>query len=75
MSMIAEPNTESPANVDAAKMWREDQVGVSLSHEIRIPIRIFDRIQVLRVTKDIYDYFHLKQNITQNQQIKALKDG
>jgi len=25
MSMLAEPNTESPANVDAAKMWREDQ--------------------------------------------------
>ena len=23
MSMLAEPNTESPANVDAAKMWRE----------------------------------------------------
>jgi len=27
MSMIAEPNTESPANVDAAKMWREDKAG------------------------------------------------
>ena len=25
MSMLAEPNTESPANVDAAKMWREDK--------------------------------------------------
>ena len=25
MSMLAEPNTESPANVDAAKMWREDR--------------------------------------------------
>lgn len=24
MSMIAEPNTESPANVDAAKAWREN---------------------------------------------------
>ena len=23
MSMIAEPNDESPANIDAAKMWRE----------------------------------------------------
>jgi ubiquitin-conjugating enzyme E2 G2 len=23
MSMLAEPNCESPANVDAAKMWRE----------------------------------------------------
>ena len=23
--MLAEPNTESPANVDAAKMWREDK--------------------------------------------------
>ena len=23
MSMIAEPNDESPANVDAARMWRE----------------------------------------------------
>ena len=23
MSMLAEPNDESPANVDAAKMWRE----------------------------------------------------
>ena len=26
MSMLAEPNTESPANVDAAKMWREDRL-------------------------------------------------
>jgi len=26
MSMIAEPNTESPANVDAAKMWRENKL-------------------------------------------------
>merc|ERR1719348_2718819 len=26
MSMLAEPNTESPANVDAAKMWREDRM-------------------------------------------------
>ena len=25
MSMLTEPNTESPANVDAAKMWREDR--------------------------------------------------
>jgi len=25
MSMLAEPNVESPANVDAAKMWREDR--------------------------------------------------
>ena len=25
MSMLAEPNYESPANVDAAKMWREDK--------------------------------------------------
>ena len=25
MSMLAEPNTESPANVDAAKLWREDR--------------------------------------------------
>ena len=23
MSMLAEPNDESPANIDAAKMWRE----------------------------------------------------
>lgn len=23
MSMLAEPNDESPANVDAARMWRE----------------------------------------------------
>ena len=23
MSMLAEPNDESPANVEAAKMWRE----------------------------------------------------
>jgi len=23
--MIAEPNTESPANVDAAKLWRDDK--------------------------------------------------
>lgn len=25
VSMLAEPNDESPANVDAAKMWREDR--------------------------------------------------
>ncbi len=25
ISMLAEPNTESPANVEAAKMWREDR--------------------------------------------------
>ena len=25
MSMLAEPNAESPANIDAAKMWREDR--------------------------------------------------
>ena len=25
MSMLAEPNDESPANVDAAKMWRDDR--------------------------------------------------
>lgn len=25
MSMIAEPNDESPANIDAAKMWREQR--------------------------------------------------
>ena len=25
MSMIAEPNINSPANVDAAKMWRDDR--------------------------------------------------
>jgi ubiquitin-conjugating enzyme E2 G2 len=23
--MLAEPNDESPANVDAARMWREDR--------------------------------------------------
>uniref|UniRef100_A0A915DS10 UBC core domain-containing protein n=1 Tax=Ditylenchus dipsaci TaxID=166011 RepID=A0A915DS10_9BILA len=25
LSLLAEPNVESPANVDAAKMWREDR--------------------------------------------------
>eukprot|EP01089_Gocevia_fonbrunei_P012139 TRINITY_DN2786_c0_g1_i1.p1 TRINITY_DN2786_c0_g1~~TRINITY_DN2786_c0_g1_i1.p1 ORF type:complete len:176 (+),score=30.72 TRINITY_DN2786_c0_g1_i1:59-529(+) len=25
MSMLAEPNDESPANIDAAKMWRENR--------------------------------------------------
>lgn len=25
MSMLAEPNDESPANVDAARMWREQR--------------------------------------------------
>ena len=25
MSMLAEPNDESPANVDAARMWRESR--------------------------------------------------
>jgi len=27
MSMLAEPNDESPANVDAARMWRENRTG------------------------------------------------
>jgi len=27
VSMLAEPNDESPANVDAAKQWREDRKG------------------------------------------------
>lgn len=26
MSMLAEPNDESPANVEAAKMWRDRRV-------------------------------------------------
>lgn len=26
ISMLAEPNSESPANVDAAKMWRQDRI-------------------------------------------------
>ena len=26
MSMLAEPNDESPANVEAAKMWREQRL-------------------------------------------------
>lgn len=25
MSMLAEPNDESPANIEAAKMWRENR--------------------------------------------------
>lgn len=25
MSMLAEPNDESPANIDAAKVWRNDR--------------------------------------------------
>eukprot|EP00123_Amoebidium_parasiticum_P012318 comp21278_c0_seq1/m.29031 comp21278_c0_seq1/g.29031 ORF comp21278_c0_seq1/g.29031 comp21278_c0_seq1/m.29031 type:complete len:168 (-) comp21278_c0_seq1:903-1406(-) len=29
VSMLAEPNDESGANVDASKMWREDRGGVS----------------------------------------------
>jgi ubiquitin-conjugating enzyme E2 G2 len=29
MSMLAEPNCESPANVDAAKMWRDDRAAFS----------------------------------------------
>ena len=37
MSMLAEPNTESPANVDAAKMWRED--------------RCFDHVQIFNYIK------------------------
>src|ERR1700712_2495562 len=27
MSLLAQPNDESPANVEAAKMWREDRQG------------------------------------------------
>ena len=33
MSMLAEPNTESPANVDAAKMWREDRSKETIYNE------------------------------------------
>ena len=44
MSMLAEPNTESPANVDAAKMWREDRYLASswphllLLHSCPLPV-------------------------------------
>ena len=27
ISMLGEPNDESPANIDAARMWREDPKG------------------------------------------------
>jgi ubiquitin-conjugating enzyme E2 G2 len=30
ISMLAEPNDESPANVDAAKQWRTDRDGFDL---------------------------------------------
>lgn len=33
VSMLAEPNDESPANVDAAKLWREDQATFDLIAE------------------------------------------
>merc|ERR1719389_58325 len=34
MSMIAEPNINSPANVDAAKMYRDDRMGFrKLAHK------------------------------------------
>jgi ubiquitin-conjugating enzyme E2 G2 len=33
VSMLAEPNDESPANVDAAKMWREDRALFNLVAE------------------------------------------
>jgi len=35
--MLAEPNDESPANIDAAKMWREDrkQFNNRVEHTVR----------------------------------------
>lgn len=30
MSMLAEPNNESPVNIKAAKMWKEERVGRGL---------------------------------------------
>jgi len=38
MSLVAEPNINSPANVDAAKMWRDNReefVKVSFSIKLR----------------------------------------
>lgn len=37
MSMLAEPNDESPANVEAAKMWRErrDEYEKKVREEVR----------------------------------------
>ena len=47
MSMLAEPNCESPANVDAAKMWR-DAVSVvrvrlsGLCHQVIISVGVIE---------------------------------
>ena len=42
MSMIAEPNINSPANVDAAKMWRDDRekFGKMAQDHVRISIEM-----------------------------------
>jgi len=36
ISMLAEPNDESPANIDASKQWRDDRVG----YEKRVDLTI-----------------------------------
>lgn len=37
MSMLAEPNDESPANVDAARMWRERRA--DFDEKVRAEVR------------------------------------
>ncbi|TDH12397.1 hypothetical protein EPR50_G00046690 [Perca flavescens] len=35
ISMLADPNSDSPANVDAAKEWREDPNGVNCKFQVK----------------------------------------
>ena len=50
--------------------------GDFLACRIRIQIRYFFHwIRILPVTTDLKNYFHLQQNINQNQQIQAYCDG
>ena len=40
LSMLAEPNDESPANVDAAKMWRDDRTMFNKKCEENVKISL-----------------------------------
>ena len=40
ISMLAEPNDESPANVDAAKMWRDDRTMFNKKCEENVKISL-----------------------------------
>ena len=47
MSMLAEPNCESPANVDAAKMWRDAVSAVAVA----TPVMYFNLLPPRKIWK------------------------